>query len=409
MSFKVDKNKHIKLTKFGMIGLSVYFFLSIFEHYINFIIGNKVSFFMLFIAIYLLYRCLHVMKTNLYVNQIMLLIWFLYYLFTILWSTNIPQAKVYIFAMITMIIIMFSIYGLKFDGKQIDKLLFIFQISSFFLAILGMFFSVSFNSNNTMRYVLSLWGITTDPNYLLALYAISVEISLYNIIFKNKLKIFNGIIAGIGIYAILYTGSRSGVVILAISFFIIFLYKRSSLPVLNKLLWPIGAIMIALALMLTLRSYIPEDTWNRLFGIGDAIAFSDSTGRIDIWTEALSQWKGAALLFGMGFGSNTTHNTFITFLTEGGLIGSIPFLILLGMLIVSIFKKRNVLALLLFVPGMIQGFLCPASNMRFFWNAMIVPTLLLNAGDYYSLKREVKQPGKDFSKTEDVRSAYSGP
>ena len=389
--------------------LSIYFFLSIFEHYINSLNGNRVSLFIFFIAIYLLYRCLLVMKTNLYVNQIMLLIWFLYYLFTILWSTNIAQAKVYIYAIITMIIIMFSIYGLKFEGRQIDKLLFIFQISSFFLAILGIFFSVSFDSNNTMRYVLSLWGITTDPNYLLALYAISVEIGLYNIVFKNKLKIFNGIIAAIGIYAILYTGSRSGVVILAVSFFIILSYKGLSLPVLKRLLWVIGAFVSVLILILAIRLYVPRDTWNRLFGIGDAVDFSDSTGRIEMWSEALSQWKGAALLFGLGFGSNTTHNTFLTFLTEGGLIGSIPFFMLLGMLIISIFKNRNVLALLLFVPGMIQGFLCPASNMRFFWNAMIVPTLLLNAGDYYSLKREVKQSGKDFSRTKYLQSAYSGP
>ena len=80
----------------------------------------------------------------------------------------------------------------------------------------------------------------------------------------------------------------------------------------------------------------------------------------------------------MGFGANTTHSTILSFLFEFGLLGFSFFLVPNIFIITQSVKKKNMLALSLYLGGITQAFLCPATQMRFFWNALIIPVWLLN-------------------------------
>ena len=123
-------------------------------------------------------------------------------------------------------------------------------------------------------------------------------------------------------------------------------------------------------------SFISVDTIDRLFGKGD-LAFTDSTGRDFLWTKALNLFYQSPLL-GNGWGAAPAHNTFLTFLVDVGIIGTGLILIYLFRIFIRIIKYKDMGALAIFIPGIIQSFFIDAQNKRFFWNIIILSTLIIN-------------------------------
>ena len=141
----------------------------------------------------------------------------------------------------------------------------------------------------------------------------------------------------------------------------------------------IGASALLLVAYYVAYTFIPEATFNRVLGIG-ALSFSNSTGRVESWMIRFGRWNTFYYrIFGMGFGSNTAHSTLISFVLEFGIFGFLLYLIPTLTIVKKCINARNSLAIALFTGGMLQAFLCPATNMRFFWNAMIIPILMINA------------------------------
>lgn len=359
----------------------IYLFFSVFEFYINATIGHISRYFMLlYTCILLIDFFLNKKVCHVSCQQFFLGCWLIYSCMSIIWSTNREQANVYVFTFVTMTVVLICVLNNSLDDNKINKLITFFQICSVLLCILGVFFSAPLldDTTNDIRYVLYIGGVRPDPNYLLALYVISIQIGFYRLLNKKNRKLFNLISILLGSYVILYTGSRSGIVIIAVSLLIIGFSRLQHVSFTKKIGMILGATILLILIGYLAIQFIPLETLYRVFGIGD-LKFMDGTGRIEGWIEDFSKWDNwAVVIFGMGFGSNTAHSTLITFLLEFGILGFSLFIIPVIALFLSHFKAKNSLAIAILIGGMIQAFLCPATNMRFFWNAMIVPALMLN-------------------------------
>ena len=359
----------------------IYLFFSVFEFYINATIGNVTRFFMLFYCLVCFFETLSSGKLRkVSYCQFSVLLWLVYSLITICWSTNITQVKVYIFTFVTMSFLWFCVLANDYTHDQIDSLLSFFQVCSLVLCILGLFFSAPLleDGTNNIRYVLYINGSRADPNYLLALYVINVQIGLYRLLNYEKNRIFNIVSVLLGCVAILYTGSRSGILILGVSFLVIGWNKLKNISFAKKIGLLVGVIIGLVVLYYIASRFIPEATLNRVLGIGD-LKYTNSTGRIESWTRRFEAWKGFNnIFFGMGFGSNTAHSTLLSFILEFGILGFSLYLYPVCCVLIQNIKTKNSLAIALMLGGLIQAFMCPATNMRFFWNAMIIPSLLIN-------------------------------
>jgi O-antigen ligase len=133
--------------------------------------------------------------------------------------------------------------------------------------------------------------------------------------------------------AILLTASR-GALLAALP---ALLFVLGSLPRLNLFL----RVLISAALisaLFALQTLVPQSSFQRLGTIGASIAEGDLGDRVDIWRESIASSAEHPLL-GVGSGAfrtavvpgNVAHNSFLSVLTEVGIVGFILFVIILAM------------------------------------------------------------------------------
>lgn len=358
-------------------GMYIYILFSIFETYINMTIGHIARYYMLLYAAIVFVTCLEEGRFREVTRmKFMWVVWFLYSLATVVWSTDYTQVATYIFTYVTMGVVLLCADFFDFNRQQIDRLMLFYQICSFILCVLGYFFSGAYSAGNEMRYVLRIGNAYTDPNYLLTLYIICVQIGFYFLINKGRGLILNIASVIVGTYVIFMTGSRSGVVMLVVSLLLLSINKLARVNFIRKVVYIVVASVAILFLLDTLAKYIPTDTLSRIMGQG-IYAYTNGTGRAEWIAADYAEWKGVFnVVMGMGFGSNTTHSTILSFLFEFGIFGTTLFVIPMIALAVYLVKKHNVLALTLMLCGLFQAFICPATNMRFFWNSLIIPIMI---------------------------------
>jgi O-antigen ligase len=227
--------------------------------------------------------------------------------------------------------------------------------------------------------MLVIGGNHIDPNNLVALYSVGVSISLYKLLFSSKHKIINVIILCVNLYVIFLSGSRSGVVVLA-SIFIVsaYYYQKKFDSFLKKSMFLIISGVTTFGVFILSQKLLPGNVFLRLFG-NENLSFFNSTGRDVIWRSAIHDWYENGLLFGLGWGGHEAHNTFLTILVDVGIIGASFLFIALILIFYRCLKQKNILAIMLFITGMVPSILIGAQNKRFFWNALIVPLLILNS------------------------------
>ena len=91
-------------------------------------------------------------------------------------------------------------------------------------------------------------------------------------------------------------------------------------------------------------------------------------------------------IFGKGWGgyvlegSNKggVHNTFLTSLCDGGILGTLLLIIPIVYIIVQAIKRQEILALVILADGVFFALTLDAINKRFFWNAIYIAIMLLN-------------------------------
>lgn len=355
----------------------VYLGLSIYEGYINAVLGSVTRFFLIGWTGYLILTLLlSKRKFVLTGNQILMGVWILYYFCSLLWTPGFSQASLYVLTVVIMVVLYEILQLFPYKKSESDFLVSIYKIWSVSLAVLAIFFS---QEAIATRKVLVLFGNYIDPNNQVALMAVGSGLCLYSF-FKTagKRKLLEGVGFLICAFSIFQCGSRSGIVILAAQIIIVLFFlrdrRRKPSKTIFKWIAIIAFIVVAFYLM---RQFLPQNIIDRLLGLGD-LEFTDGTGRTERWAEGFKYFLEHPI-FGCGWGAYECHNTFLTFLADLGILGNIPFYIVLCSLGIKAIKERNVVALLLLASGLLPGVLIGAQNRRFFWNAFILSTIVLRA------------------------------
>lgn len=194
------------------------------------------------------------------------------------------------------------------------------------IGILTGWMPLSFDENNR------LFGSAYNPNFAAFFLLMSIALLLWKLLRRENILRNSGLILILG-FAIIQTGSRSGVIAM-ILLFIIFLFRYR---------WQIGAALAGLLGFI----YFKFDLINELLPRYDTLHVS-ATGRKNIWENSIHIWSDHPF-FGvtpLGFREAYdafahdkvahAHNIFLGFFTEYGTIGGLSFVLLFIAIVVKV-------------------------------------------------------------------------
>lgn len=391
-----DKKSH---TAFGLISLIfwiAFILLSTYEGYFPDGIGGLTRYLLLLWMVFMILRIgsgIFLVKKD----QFIWLVWLVYYLISLGWTTNLSQAQVYVFSVTLMtllcIIIQYFSYGPDFWSRIME----IYKFASVSLAFLSIFFFIDIGAGT--RRVLYIFNTYVDPNGQVATIAIGSGLSLCSVFDAEssiKKKIVNLIGFLICCYSVFQTGSRSGIVVLAVQFIIILLFWHPQ----NNNLFKEGAkwillLLLGLIAIYFMTNYISVDIVDRLLGRGN-LDFFDGTQREERWTVGLDYFFRHPII-GNGWGAFECHNTYLTMLVDVGVLGNLMFYYIIIKLYLKAFRNKDIQAIMILTSGLLPAFFIGAQNKRFFWGAIMLTSLLINCKEdknygYQNTAREVEGP-----------------
>ncbi|MDU7967004.1 MAG: O-antigen ligase family protein [Paeniclostridium sordellii] len=232
----------------------------------------------------------------------------------------------------------------------------------------------------TYRYTVQLLnGVYIDPNFVGAFINISAVIT-FNRILAQKKKGLNAVLTAITAYATFLTGSRGAMIALLMGCGIAFASY-------NKL--KIKRIMIGILFILIigflLYMVMPEGTLERMFI--DSYYDGSNITRFTNWALGIKSFFMKPI-FGYGFVNSVDilinsfgyghaiHNTYIVTLSQFGIIGSIPIVLILVNLIIQI-KKLNICVLYsILVPSLFTAIIIEQNLAINFWFILTILYLI---------------------------------
>jgi O-antigen ligase len=150
-------------------------------------------------------------------------------------------------------------------------------------------------------------------------------------------------------FMIASTGSRTGIIVLVLCF-VLFIYSAKKIKIL------VGSIIIAIVGLPILLHFLPESIMDRLFQTQKLANEGDFSGRGVIWSSALKAFSDENFVLGVGYSNFSTmlrqhfgwqfasHNTYLTYLIEFGILGVTTFvyaLVKLLQVVKKIYKTEN--------------------------------------------------------------------
>ena len=376
----------------GMIAF--YFFISFFEPYINGTIGAITKYYIiLLIGVILISTKGVVLRYYHYLY----LIWFIYKLASIFWATNTYSFELHLVSHIGMVGLLMCITLVPIDGKTIDWCVKAQWLGSAIIGVLSLFFSKPHNGTNEARLVLTLFGVEGEPNNHAAFLLIGIAISLFFLLQEKKYKVLSLAVLFVNVYAVFMTASRSGLVgIVAVILISIFIKNRGE-KITKKLIIVIPVAFAGILMLAMADELLSVETYDRLFKFSE---YGDGSKRIFLWENTLMMIENIFdLLFGVGWGSyfgyndvyKSVHNTFLSIMTDTGLLGLGIFIAPITVACWKMIKKRDMVSVGVFVAAMIAAFFMEAINKRFFWNGIIFILVVYNFHETNDTKPLVKR------------------
>ena len=307
-------------------------------------------------------------------------LWFILKLASFFWTPNDYIAKLHLFSHIGMTMLLITSTIVNYKESIVGFIHKSLWLNSGFMGLLMLFFRRSSFDSGETRQVLYLFGQEMDPNNQAAFLAVGIIISLF-FLFNKKHIFFSLIIMIINLYMILLTGSRGGLVSIAIAALLMFLSMKSTKGDLYKKVFLMS--IVTLITFFVVKVFLPEDIYKRLF---DFSTYAGGSNRVLIWRNSLDLLLSGNILTGSGWGAYygyqgleaTTHNTFISMLIDVGLIGFLLFFVPLVYSSYYLFKRKNFLPIYLIINVLIVSFFIETINKRFFWIPIILMFLEYN-------------------------------
>ena len=385
-----SKTLRLGMNTLTRIVLCAYFILSIFEPYLNGMIGSLMKYYILIVITVILIKAKGRIQLQLISKAY--IVWLLFKIVSSLWSTNIATVKLYFISQIGMVLFLVVLFSEPVDKKTIEWIIVCYWLSSAVLGLMSIFMSRSYMGVYSLRQVIVVAGVEIDPNNQAALLLVGIGISLVQIFFEKKYIIPAIIILLINSYGTFITGSRGGLVtIFAATLFVVMLPNKK-----QKISQTIGralfVIIVFIGIMTIAQRFVSSNTYNRLFSFDGYLAGS---GRSVLWRLIWEEYTRdlIRILFGTGWGSysrivqigatGSAHNTFLTILSDVGLIGFLLFIVPLWEMLKSMIQQRQQLPIMLIIVQFIPAFFLDSIHKRFFWNAIFILGLY-----YFSSKKE---------------------
>lgn len=361
-----------------------YLVFCFYEPYSNILVGSVGKYLILLVVFCFL---ISYKAVNIHWIHISIIMWFLLKITSIFWVSLNYVVRLHLFSQIGMIALFLAMTLVVFDDRFIRAVVCTTLLSSASMGFLSLFFSEPYlNELFSVRQVLTLFGAQNDPNDQAAFLLVGIAIALYFLMNKSKKLGWNlllVLIMLINAYAILKTGSRAGLLACGlIAVLGVVLPDRGRGMLSLRTLRNLSMVLLSgLTLFLLALRFLPDNTFDRIFRFSSYIGGS---GRSMLWENALEIFFHNPF-FGGGWGSywgyngvySAVHNTFISTLTDGGLIGFSLLFVPVFAIILKSFKRGNLLSLLILLSGVLPSLFLDAINKRFFWNALIIGFMLI--------------------------------
>lgn len=369
------------LGPFETVLCTVLFFVSPFETYLVFTVGGVVKYVLLFailLIFYMDYRRGRVVRLDWYV--VFFLAWLVYKILTLLWTQSFAVPMTHFASQIGMVGFLFALASIEVGERQRNALVFSYLAGSSLFCLLSLVFMEP-SGVYTQRFVLTLFGVQTDPNNAAATALPAFALSFYYLMRARKFWSKTAIIAmtaiaAVAVYVILMTGSRGGMIAAAASAIVVVFFSRDLRPHQKAL-----ALALMVALVVFAVGLIPQDTYARLFKTD----YGDGSGRTELWRVVWAAFMSNPF-FGVGWGMTSmlnrgtaTHNTFLSMLAEQGVFGTALFLAPLVYLAVRSWRERSTLPLVLLICAAGPALTIDAINKRFVWYGITLAMLFLDS------------------------------
>lgn len=379
-----NHNTQANVPRWLMFLFGIYIFLSYFETYFTKFVGSNTKFYLLGLIIIFLYIYGFKIRLNSY-NKLFIA-WFLFKFTSLLWSsmTN-SNVSSHFLSQIGMVLFLVTMTGKTHKGEFLNYIIRANYWCSFLFGIFSIVFQASYISEvYAARKVLTLWGLQNDPNNCAAFLIVGFMLAVYSILYERKLYALNMIVALINIYAIMLTASRAGLIAVAAIIILLVLLPvhKDKLKIVGYIKRIFIVLVVAIISLYVIQNYLPQASLERLFAFE---YYSGGSSRSDRWSQAISLFREKPF-FGWGWGGyilsgfgevSGIHNTFITSLCDGGVVGTFFLVFPVILLSVKALRKKNNLIVFLLACGLFPAFFIDAINKRFFWNAIVVAIMLI--------------------------------
>ena len=207
----------------------------------------------------------------------------------------------------------------------------------------------------------------------------------------GKHRIFYIALIALSIYSIFLSGSRGGLLAIAVTFAAFAVVYPSSFA--KRFLFLVGGATLILVLWVTFKPLLPEKIVDRMSV--DAVVETHGTGRWDIWKSMLKEIvdQPEKLLLGRGinamhklfvggsWGTAVAHNQVIQTLYNQGLVGLLAFLALTAISFFRCVKRRKTVSIAILGMMALSVSLSFNQTTRTFWNLIAYAAFVFPCND----------------------------
>ncbi len=365
--------------------IALYFFICPFEIALHLVVPSSTKYVGLMIL--LVEACILISKkreaiVSLSFSSISILLWALYCVISLFWTSLNNYTYEYITTYVLMSILLIVTTLELWDLDTINIYRKAYLLGSFLMAITTVFFGGGSYSD---RETIVIFGKECDPNQVAANILPGIVFFLDIALDKKKNEMLNlcGYAGAIFcIYSVFLTGSRGGFVALAVSIIAVLIIAKRN----NRLL--VIHIIFTILIGLIGFSYLFRQQEWRVLDFGHYTStYANGSGRTVIWKALLKSFDHKWIL-GHGVGSSISyfqdiygrlvavHNTFLLVLYEVGFLGFGIYIS--SYLYMAIYHRRNEVLFSILLGSLISAFFLDALNLRYIWNSLILCIMQYN-------------------------------
>lgn len=265
--------------------------------------------------------------------------------------------------------------SIKYNEREIKFLERMFAYSTIISVILVIFFGIYEEGRLT---VLINPNMREDENQFCGYFLVGTVYFVKNILNKRRILI-SSICVGLFLFIALLTGSRGGIlaIALAVMTYLLF-YSKADKNKLKKFFIGLVVGILLVILISNLLKFLSPEIAQR-FSIKN-VQESGGTGRTDIWKYYLNLFENSSILrktFGYGSGSasviyRVAHNNWIELLIESGVVGTLIYVTLIISFAINAYKRNNI-----YLFSVLIGYIGLTISLSLFsykpiWGAMIL-------------------------------------